>query len=256
MNNGVILFAHNNGFVDYWNLAVVCASRIKKKLNLPVSLITDPKTLHDKKQLGIFDEVIVVEVDNKNTRVLNDKHQPFINQTRTLAYELTPYDSTLVLDTDYMVNSDRLNNYWNLDESFLMAGGVINDNSVISNKTMKMKWATSIMFKKDKIAESIFNQAKHIEQNYSFYADLYGFRPDNYRNDHTFTIAEHIVKGLNSNSVSLPNILFLDNTATVLKIDKEYVVANINDAIVKLEGIDLHFFDKTIILDNQEKFLI
>ena len=41
MNKGVVLFAFNNGRIDYIKQAIYCAKRVKKYLNLPVQLITD-----------------------------------------------------------------------------------------------------------------------------------------------------------------------------------------------------------------------
>lgn len=257
MNKGAVLFAHNNGFVDYLRLAYICATRLKQILKIPVSLISDDETLSTSDvDTKIFDRVIVTDVNKKNTRVLDSQHQPFINQSRSLAYDLTPYENTLILDTDYLIYTDRLNQYWNLNDSFLMGAGVLNSNAMISSKAMKMKWATTIMFKKDKIAELIFNQVKHIEENYSFYADLYGFHADNYRNDYAFTIAEHIVNGLNSKTASLPNILFLDHTSKILSVEKDSVKALVKDAVVDIKGIDIHFFDKSVILDHEEAFVL
>ena len=43
MTNGVLLFAHNNQKMDYVKLAIYCARKIKKYLNLPVALVTDSK---------------------------------------------------------------------------------------------------------------------------------------------------------------------------------------------------------------------
>ena len=43
MSKGVLLFAQNNEQIDYIKQAVYLAKRIKRFLDLPVSLVTDSK---------------------------------------------------------------------------------------------------------------------------------------------------------------------------------------------------------------------
>ncbi len=43
MNKGVVLFAFNNGRIDYIKQAIHCAKRVKNYLKLPVQLITNDK---------------------------------------------------------------------------------------------------------------------------------------------------------------------------------------------------------------------
>ena len=48
MTKGVLLFAHNNGLIDYVSQAIFCSEQIKKHLNLSVSLVTSNKVPDDK----------------------------------------------------------------------------------------------------------------------------------------------------------------------------------------------------------------
>ena len=57
MSKGVLLFAYNNSDIDYIELAVISANRIKLHLNLPVSIVVDTDSLTDPR-LKIFDKVI------------------------------------------------------------------------------------------------------------------------------------------------------------------------------------------------------
>jgi len=43
MTKGILLFAFNNGTVDYYKMAVATAKRANQFLNLPVSVVTDNK---------------------------------------------------------------------------------------------------------------------------------------------------------------------------------------------------------------------
>ena len=85
-------------------MAEYTAKRIEHFLGLPVTVVTDEQSLPDK-QTFKFNDTIIAEPDATNIR---DK-QVWINKGRYQAYEFSPYDETLLLDTDYMVNSNKLN---------------------------------------------------------------------------------------------------------------------------------------------------
>lgn len=251
MSRGFLLFAHNNSEIDYVKLASICASRIKKFTNKPVALVTDSKI-----ESPVFDHVIYSPVDKSNKRTLNNKVQYFYNISRLDSFRLSPFDETIVVDVDYLVNSTLLDQYFGSDESFLMAKGVKNLHDAEHYGPMpglKMKWATTLYFKKDKIAETIFNQAKLVKENYNFYKQLYKFDVGNFRNDYAFTIAEHIVKGTPSHS--LPEITFLVSPLdTILRItNQDRYVCLVNNTPCVLNGIDLHFFNKQTILDFEKE---
>jgi len=252
MTQGFLLFAHNNGVIDYVKLARICAKRIKKILHKSVTLVTDSPV-----DFLEFDNVITVDIDKSNKRNIDSVIQPFYNISRLDSFRLSPYDETIVIDVDYIVNSDTLNQYFNNTESFLMGEGVYNlhnyETDEIPMLGMSMKWATTLYFKKDYVAETIFNQAKLIKENYNFYRELYKFKASNYRNDYAFTIAEHIVKGLNS-SDSLPKINFLElTTDEILHTDGERFVCLVNHQPMVFKNVDLHFFNKKTILDFEKE---
>ena len=112
MEKGVLLFAHNGGGVDYLSMAAYAAARINKYLDLPVTLVTDSATLRplDYK----FDHTVIVDMDMPNWR---DKN-PWHNTGRWRALQLTPYVDTLLLDVDYVVNSNRLLDCFKLSTDF------------------------------------------------------------------------------------------------------------------------------------------
>jgi hypothetical protein len=254
MTRGFLLFAHNNGVVDYVKLARICANRIKKILHKSVTLVTDKPVEYPE-----FDNVVITEIDKTNKRNINNIVQPFYNISRLDSYKLSPYDETMVIDVDYIVNSDLLNQYFGSKESFLIGEGVNNIHNFeydgVQMFGMDMKWATTLYFKKDKVAEAIFDQAKFVKENYEFYKRLYQFNPSNYRNDYAFTIAEHIIKGL-TKSNSLPKINFLCNyDDEILDVKGKKFVCSVNKQVQMFNGVDLHFFNKETILDHEEQLL-
>ena len=115
-NKGILIFARNNAQIDYVKQAHFLAKRIKEYLNLPTSIVTDSVNyLKDtyKDYKTVFDQVIEVPVAcSPSVKRYYDgtnifKQLEFKNDLRTSAFDLTPYDETLMLDSDYVL-SDSL----------------------------------------------------------------------------------------------------------------------------------------------------
>jgi alpha-N-acetylglucosamine transferase len=111
MNCGALIFAHNNSKVDYVKLAVFSAKQVIKYLDIPVTLVTDNPESVSEEATEIFDKIIVIENSEHNqvkrfydgTTVASNVE--WKNFSRSQVYELTPYDKTLVIDSDYIINS-------------------------------------------------------------------------------------------------------------------------------------------------------
>ena len=91
MNKGALLYAFDSK-VKYTKLAIKCAKRIKKYLKLPVSIVTDTKVDSD-----IFDNTIIVPKPITNNR---HERRTWYNADRSSAFDYSPYDKTLLVDTD------------------------------------------------------------------------------------------------------------------------------------------------------------
>ena len=100
---GVLLFAFNSPKFNYYDMAVATAKRANHFLGLPVTLVTDEDSL-PKAPTYKFDNVILTEPDKNNKRDWG----VWINKGRYRAYEFTPYDETILLDVDYVINSNKL----------------------------------------------------------------------------------------------------------------------------------------------------
>ncbi len=121
MTRGVLIFAHNSPNVDYGLMAVIAGGLAKKNLSVPVSLVTDLGTVNWLEESGmiskareVFDKIIEVERPyTKNVRNLHDGFEskviPFVNTNRYSVWELSPYDQTLLIDSDYLIFSNVLN---------------------------------------------------------------------------------------------------------------------------------------------------
>ena len=196
MSRGAILFAFNNPKYDYYAMAEYTAKRINHFLDLPVTLVTDESSLPLKAKYK-FDKIVKVEPDTKNKR----DGVAWINKGRYQAYELSPYDETLLLDADYMVNSKKVLTTFDLTEDFcchdtthfLMYPNASQE--FLSTYSYNTLWATVVAFRKTKRAKQIFECLQMIQTNYNYYGDLHSFIGGVYRNDYALTLALRIVNG-------------------------------------------------------------
>lgn len=196
MTRGAILFAFNNPKYNYYGMAEYTAKRINHFLDMPVTIVTDTNSI-PKKSKYKFDKVITVDPDKNNVR----DYQVWINKGRYQAYQLSPYDETILLDVDYMVNSDRLNKTFDICEDFCCHDNTafyMNPNAaqeVLSSYSYKTLWATVVTFRKTKRAKQIFECLEMVQKNYDHYADIHNFVAGVYRNDYALTLALRIANG-------------------------------------------------------------
>jgi hypothetical protein len=276
MNKGILIFAHNSREVDYILTAVVAATLAKKYLNVPVSLVTDETTLDWAKTSEIyskvnatFDKIILVEKPmSDNVRVLNDgalssKLVPFVNANRADAYSLTPYDRTLLIDSDFLIFSNNLSNYWDIDSSLLISPAM-NDirgdrigilDKWVSDEGIPLLWATTVMFTKNTESKLFFDLVSHIKQNYNTYSLIYRFNPKTFRNDIAFSIAKHMLDGFETTSAGLPPILTSLDTDIVYSITPDSVKILVEDpknqgskTICNIVSRDIHIMNKEAIV--------
>lgn len=192
MKQGVLVFAHNNDETDYMGMAAYTAARVNQFLDLPVTVVTDSVTVaqHNQHTLGVFDKVIQVQPDRANRR----RDTVWINRGRCRAYEHSPYDETLLLDADYMINSQQLLRLFEMP-SDIMAHNRTRffcediQQERLNKHTAPIHWATVVRFRRSSRAQQLFSMMRMIEDNYEHYANIYGFQPYMFRNDYAFTIA-------------------------------------------------------------------
>jgi alpha-N-acetylglucosamine transferase len=284
MTRGAIIFAHNSRDIDYALLAVISGGLAKKHLNIPVSLITDASTIEwmqtsktYERAVEVFDKIITVEKPKTtNSRRLHDgranKIIPFVNTNRNSVWELTPYDRTLLLDSDYLIFSNKLDEYWNLDEDILIANSA-NDiydqkrlgyhDKYVSDTGVHLFWATTVMFTKNDRSRSLFDMIEYVKNNYEYYADIFRFDSRQYRNDIAFSVAKHILDGFEtSTAMSLPPLLTTMDKDILHSVDSQgkltFLIAynmDSNYSAAAITGMDLHIMNKQSIIRNAEALL-
>lgn len=283
MTNGVLIFAHNNPNVDYGSMAIIAGGLAKKNLNLPVSLVTDKWTISWMKESNtwekansVFDKIIEVEKPvTKNTRILHDGFDsqtiPFENSNRFSAWDLSPYDKTLLIDSDYLIFSNSLNEYWDIDTPVMMShslNDITGDRSGVLDKRVgetgiHMFWATTVMFDKSQESKFFFKLVDFIKDNYRYYADLFRFNSKQFRNDIAFSVAKHIMNGFETDFVyTLPPVFSVFDKDILIEIKDNSLVFLIDKPnncgsfwAATTTNTDVHIMNKQSIIRHKDKLM-
>jgi hypothetical protein len=195
MNTGALIFARNNEHTDYVAMAQWSAKNIQRHLGIPTHIVTDES-----------------RTDSGQRHFSDSGPVTWHNTNRMDAYQLTPWDRTLVLDADYVVASDQLRSVLDCREDFLAhrwAYDVTGCNTFeglnyFGDVGMPMWWATVMVFNKCKQAKLIFDTMAMIRDNWTHYRNIYKNNMPTYRNDHALSIALLIVNGHTLNHASIP----------------------------------------------------
>jgi len=242
-SRGVVVFAFNTETVDYVRIADGTSQLASRYLDLPVTLITD----HAADPKFRYDNIITIDPQGDNFR---DGSVQWRNRGRHWAYALTPYQDTILLDTDYLVLDNSLNTLFETDFDYRLmhhntnyAGAVYEQ---MGETSLPFVWATVILFRKSKRTELLFDLVGKIERNYNYYRALYNIREGNYRNDYAFAIANNILSGYTPNELQgIPWSMFtIDERIDQLLYDDNFLyVKHDNDARV-VPRQNTHIMDK------------
>lgn len=264
MTRGVILFAFNSKKYDYYKMAEHTAKRVAHFLKLPVTLVTDDASYPENTNFA-WDRIIKIIPDRDNYR---DWGQ-WINKGRYRAYELSPYDETILLDADYLINSDKLlktfetyNDFCcHYRTNFLMQPKAPQE--LLSSYSYDTLWATVITFKKTKRAKQIFECLEMVQRNYEHYANIHSFVAGTYRNDYALTLALRIANGhcvLPGDFIPWDLVHVGKNTQvyknTDTEFNTEYTVMNdnwqrgkIRKEYITVKDMDFHVMNKDIFME-------
>jgi hypothetical protein len=184
---------------------------------------------------------------------------------RSEVYDLSPYDETLVIDADYFIMNNVLDQVWESNNDVMInckyrdVSGRHKENiEYLDNFSIPMYWATVFYFKKSDFAENLFTLIRHIKYNYKYYYYLYNCSGNLFRNDFAFSMALHILNG--SVAFDVPSLPFnyLNNS---FDLDDIYRVNSHNDIIMycadaeritnhllsRFKNMDIHIMNKKAI---------
>ena len=267
MSKGVLIFAFNNEKVNYETIAHLNALMIEYNMNVPVHIFTS----HEAAVAGYTDQIAV---GSRRYKDFNETLS-FNNGLRWNAFELSPYDETLILDADYLIMNDRFNAVWGSRNELMINTDIVPlfENEFIENKRVDeigitMAWATAIYFRKTKLSKYFFSIMKHVFENYLYYRHLYNLSGGLYRNDYAASISLHMLNGFNegvSDILPLP----VNKIVTAKPEDRIIEFSTINKVKVlitkpekpnefivnSIKNTNVHFLNKKTILENHDNIV-
>lgn len=265
MSKGILIFAYNSK-INYVDIATIAAKLAKKYLGLPVSIVTNVIEV----DYDVFDKVIFKDIEGEVYQrsfkySVGGEKMPWHNQNRSSAYELSPYDQTLLIDADYLMFNDSLLRLFDTDLEFACYNDVhdisgrlgLQAEAHVGRPGIPMQWATVIYFTKSNIAESVFGFMKDIKEKYSYYSAIYNFEAKLFRNDFTLSIALQILTGYGIDNFSaIPGSLISTNTGVDLidvrpngELVFRWIGADQKASVSKIKNTNVHIMNKRSIVD-------
>ena len=173
MTKGIFVFARNNAQVDYVKQAVFLAIQAKKHLNIPTTIATDAVD-YTNTFPKVFDNIISVPYREAKSNkryydgTLKHKYLEFKNDDRLTAFELSPYDETLMLDTDIIINNSKyLNCFKSMHDLLLYRDAYdlagfrdYSEFDKVCDTGVDFYWATCVFFRKTDINQIFFQLTK------------------------------------------------------------------------------------------------
>jgi hypothetical protein len=230
-SKGVLIFATNTKEIDYIKIAKINAKLIKKYLGLPTTIVSGTKS--------------------SNKRRVDNEIVEWQNTGRCEAYDLSPYDQTILVDGDYLIFDSNLLKVLDTVQDY----AIVDKNTYVNKENLvdtlgqlsigPMLWATVIVFNKTQKSKDLFEFAKMIQNNYPYYRALYKLQTSNFRNDAAFTIADRLVNGyVEDTSTKIPwSIQTIQGKVNQIIID-DWIKVITDDGAYVLPYISLHFHDK------------
>lgn len=245
MTRGVVIFAIDNETTRYTYLADRLAARVHEYLRIPTTILTTKD----------------LSATSSGSRWWADTNSmaQWYNQGRCQAFDLTPYDETLVLDADYVVASDRLSLCWHLGPDMLAPRWAydvtgLSDYDALNHWgrwRMPMSWATVIYFRKSRHTEAVFDVMHRVQENWQHYRDLYGAGNSRFRNDFALSIAQHVASGYQGQWPHLPwQMASIDPQHKITQLDHttfrvDYTDVNQRARWTLIRDQDLHVMGKS-----------
>lgn len=244
-SKGVVLFATNTDTVDYVSIAYRAERLINHYLDLPVTIVETSQT-----------------TANKRYNIDTGTFESWNNKGRGTAYELSPYDQTLLIDSDYLIFDNNLLKILDTLQDYTIA----KQNKFIDGSQPRMMgkyslptlWATVIAFNKTAKSQALFDLVKRIERNYAYYWRLYNVNATNFRNDYAFSIADNMLNGYaqdKKNYLPWP-IVTVNRPIQRLSLDKNRFFLETNDQGYVLPKQSLHVMSKKYLLGDELAALI
>jgi hypothetical protein len=287
MSRGIMMFAYNNEQLDYTRLAVIAAYASKRYMpDIPVALVTNERSVKEGLNSNgkdifesAFDEVIMTAPDyESNMRLHHDGayntfSAQFTNTNKHDIYNLSPFDETILIDTDYICGTNMLEQLFGTDNNVMMYRDAINLRCEEPYTTerwlhyagIRMWWSTVVYWRKSEEAQHFFNVWANVKQNWEYYRFLYKFPGTLYRTDYAASIAAHLCDGWQDGGfigrIPLP-MRYQDQRDDIVQINGPntwVMFSNLpeewKNIVVEISGEDVHMMNKLSLLRNYDLIL-
>lgn len=190
---GFLLYNIPTPSLDYTKVSTICVRHLKHYMpHIPVAVCGETVE-------GADIHIPLKNIkSNKRTYVHKSitYNETWMNLTRDKSLEITPFKRTVLLDSDYIVQSNQLEILLQSKSPLLMYEKIYNvkEDSIevdyLGNTKIKLKWATVLAFDHSPVSKKLFDLWSKVLQNYRYYELLYRWRSDGtVWNDKAITIA-------------------------------------------------------------------
>ena len=248
-SRGILAFAINSADTDYVSIATRTVGLASRVLGLPSTIITQDH---------------MADMNWHNYRYDVDLGRPveWKNFGRCLSYDLSPYDETLVIDVDYVVQDSSILKIFDLPWDYLLqrTARSLNDEwvpNMMGSRSLPYVWATVFAFRKTARAKTFFDLVTRIQANYHYYRELFNAESRSYRNDYAFSMADIILNGFRVSNTGIPgymlNVLQPIQSMTIK--NNQVVIKDKNSAYV-VPRMNMHVMSKAYLQsDNFKEFV-
>lgn len=248
-SRGIVAFAVNTDATDYESIANITIPHAAKVLGLPYTIIT---------------EEYITDYAYTNYRYDRDSNEfvQWRNVGRNLAYELSPYAETLVIDIDYIVQDRELLKIFEVDWDYILmreARSLNNDYipATMGAHSLPFVWATVFAFRKTPRSQLFFDLVQRIQANYHYYRDLFNVESRQYRNDYAFAMADIILNGYRVQSNSIPGLMLnITHTIESITVKDNKVIVKDSACAYVLPKMNMHVMSKQYLQSENFKEFI
>ena len=274
LTRGICFFAYNNEQIDYIKITALAALAAKKHLDLPVCVITDAGTeawmfqsMTEEFIDSCFDYVVTTN-DEMRENIRGHFDSPwtefraqFSNSNKHKIFEYSPFEQTLMLDVDYIVNNDFLLS------AFEQTGVAMYDRALglrnnmphpreqrLYDNGVKMWWSTVIYFDRSETSQMFFDTWAHVADNYEYYQYLYNFPGHMFRTDYCVSVAVHIMNGMQEGDAigtfSDCPMIYMDQKDDIIEVKNDWIYLAHSpeepwlNILVKNSYTDVHVMNK------------
>lgn len=285
--SGFMMFAYNNEQLDYTRLALMAAAAVKKHMpDQPVVLVTNQNSLdHCYRMHGsdlmakCWNDVIITAPEyQQNIRLHHDGaynsfNAQFTNTNKHDIYNLTPFDETILIDTDYICGNNNLEKLFGGQHSVAMYRDAMNLRCEEPYTTerwlhyagIRMWWSTVVYWRRGEEAQHFFNVWAAVKQHWEYFRFLYKFPGTLYRTDYAASIAAHLCDGWQDGGFigRIPGSMrYQDQRDDIIRVDgadRWIMLSNLpeewKNIAVRIEGEDVHMMNKLSLLRNYDTIM-